>query len=246
MTTLLSVNLNKVCLLRNSRGGAAPDPLAAARICIAAGAGGLTLHPRADARHATLDDVVAFAALPEVRDGGIELNVEGDLRPELMRTAKGAGAHQFTVVPVMPGEVTSSRGWRVYDDHAALEAAVGFFAGGPRVSVFCDATEASVRLAAAAGAHAAEFYTGDYARAFGTPEGGRELERLVAAAGLARSLGLRVNGGHDLTTENLPAFIGAVRPDEVSIGHQIVADALVAGLEATVRAYRAAIDKGWG
>lgn len=241
MTTLLSVNLNKVCLLRNSRGGGVPDPVEAARICIEAGAGGLTLHPRSDARHATLDDVIAFAALAEVRDGRIELNIEGDLRPELIRTAQQVGASQFTAVPVMPGEVTSSRGWRAYDDHDGLAAAVRALGGSPRVSVFCDATEASVRLAHAAGAHAVEFYTGHYAHAFGGPDQARHLDDLIAAAAVARGLGMRVNGGHDLTTANLPAFIAAVRPDEVSIGHQIIADALIHGLAATVRAYLDAI-----
>lgn len=235
--TRLSVNLNKVCLLRNSRGGNSPDPLDAARACIAAGAQGLTLHPRADARHATLEDVIAFAALPEVASGAVELNVEGDLRPELMRCAYEVGAHQFTVVPVMPGEVTSSRGWRAYDDHDGLAAAVRFFNGKLRVSVFCDATETSVAYAARAGADAVEFYTGAFAHAFGTPSGDALLEELGRAADYARSLGLRVHAGHDLDTVNLPACLARLKPDEVSIGHAIIADTLVHGLGPTVTRY---------
>lgn len=237
--TRLSVNLNKVCLVRNSRGGNHPDPLAIARICLDAGAAGLTLHPRADARHARLDDVIAFMTLPEVASGAAELNVEGDLRPELMRCALEAGAHQFTVVPVTPGEVTSSRGWRAYDDHEALAAAVRFFNGQMRVSVFCDATKTSVAYAARAGADAVEFYTGAFAQAYGTPDGEALLEDLGVAADYARELGLRIHAGHDLDTVNLPACLARLRPDEVSIGHAIMAEALVDGFEAVVKRYLA-------
>src|SRR4051812_21107831 len=130
--TALSVNLNKVALLRNSRGGSRPDPLHMARLSIEAGAEGVTLHPREDARHARLEDVLAFAKLDAIRTGRVELNVEGDLRPDLMRVAIEARAHQFTIVPVMPGEITSTRGWRADDDQKALQDAVAFFAGGPR------------------------------------------------------------------------------------------------------------------
>jgi pyridoxine 5-phosphate synthase len=242
--TNLSVNLNKVALLRNSRGGPRPDPLHIARLSIEAGAEGVTLHPRADARHATLEDVLAFAELEAIRDGRVELNVEGDLRPELMRTALAAKAHQFTIVPVMPGEITSTRGWRADDDQATLHRAVAFFAGGPRLALFVDAEPESVRLAAAAGVHAVELYTGPYATSFGSDDASHQLDALVAAAELARSLGLRVNGGHDLDTVNLPDFIARVRPDEVSIGHALISDALEQGWQATVRAYRAAIAIG--
>lgn len=243
--TRLSVNLNKVCLLRNSRGSGLPDPLVAARTCIAAGAQGLTLHPRSDARHATLDDVIAFARLPEVEDGRIELNVEGDLRPELIRLVAEIGAQQFTAVPVMPGEVTSTRGWRAYDDHAALKAACDALKGTrARVSVFCDADLRSVEFAARAGAAAVEFYTGDYAKAYGSPEMERLLDGLDAAARYARTLGLNVHGGHDLDTVNLPAIIRRLKPEEVSIGHAILADSLDVGLGETVKRYLLAIQDG--
>lgn len=243
--THLSVNLNKVCLLRNSREGNSPSPLRAARTCIAAGAAGLTLHPRSDARHATLDDVVSFSRLPEVQEGSIELNVEGDLRPELLRLVKETGAQQFTAVPVMPGERTSSRGWRAYDDHEALAAAVAFLKGSrARVSVFCDADRASVDFAARSGAQAVEFYTGDYARLYGSPEMEQILDDLTTAAAHARKLGLRVHAGHDLDTQNLPTLISRLKPDEVSIGHAIMADTLEWGLAETVRRYLAAIQDG--
>lgn len=233
----LSINLNKVCLMRNSRGGNHPDPLEIARLCLAAGAQGLTLHPRADGRHARLEDVIAFAALPEIACGQAELNVEGDLRPELMRCALETGAQQFTVVPVVPGEITSSRGWRAYDDHDALAAAVRFFKHRVRVSVFCDATRTSINYAARAGADAVELYTGTFAQAYASSEGAIRLDELAETADYARQLGLRVHAGHDLNTSNLPICLARLRPDEVSIGHAILAEALIDGIEAVVKRY---------
>src|SRR4051812_24741355 len=120
MTTMLSVNLNKMALLRNSRGGGVPALAAAAREAIAAGAGGITLHPRVDARHALLADVLEMAALEPIRTGRIELNVEGDPRPDLLACARRAKAAQFTLVPVDPGERTSTRGWRPSDGTAGI------------------------------------------------------------------------------------------------------------------------------
>jgi len=240
--TSLSVNLNKVALLRNSRDIGVPNLIEAARIVIDNGADGLTLHPRADARHATLDDVLAVAAIPEVKSGAIEFNIEGDLRPELLRLAKAVKATQFTVVPVTPGELTSRRGWRAYDDQSALVKAVESFRGVSRVSVFSDAAEASVRLAAEAGVDAVEFYTGDYALAFGTARGDEFLSELEQAANLARSLGLRVHAGHDLTQENLPPLLKRLRPDELSIGHAIISESLFKGLAQVVREYVACVE----
>ena len=239
--TTLSVNLNKVALLRNSRDIGVPNLIEAARVVIDNGAHGLTLHPRADARHATLDDVLAVAGIPEVTNGAIEFNIEGDLRPELLRLAKAVKATQFTVVPVTPGELTSRRGWRAYDDQNALVKTVEGFRGVSRVSVFCDATEASVRLAADAGVDAVEFYTGDYALAFGTPRGDEFLAQLEEAANLARSLKLRVHAGHDLTQENLPPLLKRIRPDELSIGHAIISESLFKGLAQVVREYVACV-----
>lgn len=239
--TTLSVNLNKVALLRNSRDIGVPNLIEAARVVIDNGADGLTLHPRSDARHATLDDVLAIAEIAEVKSGAIEFNIEGDLRPELLRLAKGVKATQFTVVPVTPGELTSRRGWRAYDDQNALLKTVEGFRGLSRVSVFCDATEASVRLAADAGVDAVEFYTGDYALAFGTPRGDEFLAQLEQAADLARSLNLRVHAGHDLTQENLPLLLKRIRPDELSIGHAIISESLFKGLAQVVREYVACV-----
>lgn len=238
---MLSVNLNKVAWLRNSRDMGKPDLVDFARVVIESGARGLTVHPRADARHIRLDDVLAIAALPEVQSGEVEFNIEGDLRPELIRLAKAVRATQFTVVPVIPGELTSSRGWRAYDDQTALEAAVAHFEGVSRVSVFCDATEQSIRLAAAAGVDAVELYTGAYAVAHGTARGDELLAQLEEAASLARSLDLRVHAGHDLDLDNLPSLLKRVRPDELSIGHAIISEALLKGIRQTVRDYLACV-----
>jgi len=129
MGVTLSVNLNKVAWLRNARDIGKPDLIEAAREAVEGGARGLTVHPRADARHISLDDVLALSALPEIRGGSIEFNIEGDLRPELLRLSKAVSPTQFTVVPVTPGELTSRRGWRAYDDQSALEGAVKLFSG---------------------------------------------------------------------------------------------------------------------
>lgn len=241
--TTLSVNLNKVALLRNARDIGVPNLIEAARVAIENGATGITVHPRSDARHSTLDDVLAIADVPEIKSGAIEFNVEGDLRPELVRLVKGVRPTQFTVVPVTPGELTSRRGWRAYDDQNALVSAVENFAGVCRVSVFSDATDASVNLAAAAGVNAVEFYTGDYAMAFGTARGDELLTQLEQATKLARSRGLRVHAGHDLNLENLPALLKRIRPDELSIGHAIISESVFKGLGQVVREYVACVNE---
>lgn len=228
--TMLSVNLNKVALVRNARGGGIPDIEQAARLVLAAGCQGLTLHPREDERHATLDDVRRLARLEPVARGEVELNVEGDPRPELMAVVAEVGADQFTVVPVDPGEITTTRGWRDPAHAPFLEETVRFFEGRVRVSLFVDPEPAGVRLAARVGAGAIELHTYEYAHHHGSERGSDVLDRYVATAELARELGLRVNAGHDLDLENLGPFLEAVRPDEVSIGHALVSEALYRGL----------------
>ena len=242
--TRLSVNLNKVALLRNSRGHNQPDLLRYARLALDAGAGGLTLHPRADARHARLDDVLALARLPGLAAGDWELNVEGDLRPELVSLVGNAMVSQFTVVPVIPGELTSSRGWRAYDDHSLLRQVVEQLrasANRPRISVFCDPDPESVRLAQACAVDAVELYTGLYASAGSEEQRRLHFADLQAAASCARELGLKVNAGHDLDLNNLPTIIERLQPDEVSIGHALSCDALELGFEVAVRRYAQAV-----
>ncbi|MDI9409823.1 MAG: pyridoxine 5'-phosphate synthase [Candidatus Pacebacteria bacterium] len=246
-TSMLSCNLDKIALLRNSRDGFGPDPLVAASICIANGAGGLTLHPRADLRHALFSDLRDFSRLTR-QNPGIELNIEGDLRPDLIGLIHELEPEQFTVVPVDRGEKTSSRGWRDGDDQKGLVEFIKSKSTKTRVSVFVDASLDSVTRAIDAGASSVEFYTGDFALAearLSREPRSRELQsafdhqcqRLRTAAELARKQGARINAGHDLTLMNLGFLVRLIHPDEVSIGHSLIADALVYGLAETVQKY---------
>ena len=245
--TLLSVNINKIALLRNSRGTGTPDLVEGARLALAGGAQGLTLHPRADERHITMADVGTIAAMDEVREGHVEFNVEGDLRPDLMDLVEKLRPTQFTIVPVMAGEVTSSRGWRAEDDHAALKACCDRMrAVGIRTAVFVDPDPASVRLAAKGGCEGVEIYTGLYADAHERGDFATALDDIEAAAEQARALNLRLNGGHDLTVENLGPLCARVRFDEFSIGHRIASDALFRGLTDTVADFNAVVPDDQG
>jgi pyridoxine 5-phosphate synthase len=242
--TKLSVNLNKVAIVRNSRGGGAPDIVQAAEIVIAAGCHGLTIHPRADARHATIDDIHRLAAMEAVKSGRIELNIEGDLRPELMRVVREVRPTQFTMVPVLPGEITTTRGWHSADDAALLREAIASFGGKVRVSLFVDPAPEGVRLAAEVGAQAVELHTYEYAHAYATPRQEEVLAVYEETARAAREHGLRVHAGHDLSTENLGEMVRRLQPDEVSIGHALISEAILAGLPGVTGRYLAAIAGG--
>jgi pyridoxine 5-phosphate synthase len=236
----LSVNLNKIALLRNSRGADNPGPRFAAETCIAAGAAGITLHLRADRRHAREDDVRVIRALCAERD--VEFNLEGDPRPELVALALEIKPTQFTLVPVTPGEVTSDHGWDLPAQRELLAPVVrAVQAEGIRVALFMDPEPERVALAAEAGADRIEIYTEPYGAAFGTASMREELNRVRASARAATLAGLGVNAGHDLNLANLPLLAREV-PEilEASIGHALVADALYLGLEETVRRYVAA------
>jgi pyridoxine 5-phosphate synthase len=236
----LSVNLNKVALLRNSRGGDNPGPLFAAETCIAAGATGITLHLRADRRHAREDDVRSIRAL--CRERGVEFNLEGDPRPELVALAIEIRPTQFTLVPVTPGEVTSDHGWNLPDELPLLAPIVGAAqAEGIRVALFMNPDPEKIALAAQAGADRVEIYTEPYAAAFGTPRAPGEHARVRDTARAAHAAGLGVNAGHDLNLANLPPLAREVPEiSEASIGHALVADALYLGLPEAVRRYVAA------
>ena len=239
----LSVNVNKVATIRNSRGGAIPSVTDAARVCIEAGAPGITVHPRADARHITFEDVHALKDLLEPWKN-VEFNIEGDPRPDLLNLVESVRPHQCTLVPVRPGEITSEAGWSTDTDEKDLRDVIARLRGfGIRVSLFIDATEAAVRFAERVGADRVELYTEPYARGFNTK--GLSLDDALApyvrAAGVAADLGLGVNAGHDLDLENLPDFVGALpRLDEVSIGHALISYALYVGLRQAVLEYREA------
>ncbi len=247
--TALSVNLNKIAVLRNARGGSEPDLLRAAATCLDAGAHGLTVHPRPDARHIRAEDVRALAFLCAAR--GVELNIEGnpfaaprDGYPGLLTLCEQARPAQVTLVPDGDGQLTSDHGFDFMRDGEALAPLIAKFrAQGCRVSVFANVGDPGVALAATLGADRIELYTGPYARAHAA---GDAIEALAAAArtgGLARSAGLAINAGHDLNQTNLPLFLGAVAAvQEVSIGHALIGEALYAGLHATVRAYRGIVD----
>jgi len=236
----LSVNVNKVATLRNSRGGREPNVVEAVDACLAAGAPGITVHPRADRRHITPDDVRAIAKAVRGRPDPIEYNIEGDPRPELLDLVQEVRPDQCTLVPVVPGEVTSQAGWRSGSDAEQLPAIIRRLrAAQVRVSVFVDPLPDSIRWAAAAGADRVELYTEPFARAFeaGFDAGRRSFDSYVAAAELAHSLGLGVNAGHDLDLANLTLFRDLPFLDEVSIGHAIMSRALYVGLSTVVGEY---------
>jgi pyridoxine 5-phosphate synthase len=235
----LSVNVNKVATLRNSRGGREPNVVEAVEVCIAAGAPGITVHPRADRRHITPDDVRAIVRT--VRNHpGLEYNIEGDPRAELLDLVEEVRPDQCTLVPVMPGEITSQAGWQRGGESEPLPAVIArLHAAGVRVSLFVDALPDPVRWAASTGADRVELYTEPFARAYerGPDEGRRSFASYVESAELAHSLGLGVNAGHDLDLANLTVFRELPFLDEVSIGHAIMSRALYIGLSTVVREY---------
>lgn len=235
----LSVNVNKVATLRNSRGGAVPSVLEAVDVCLAAGAPGITVHPRADERHITAGDVREIAARL-ARSPGIQFNIEGDPRADLIELVLAVRPTQCTLVPVTPGEITSHAGWSAATSPERLTAIIKRLQmEGIRVSLFVDPQEAPIRWAKRLGADRVELYTEPFAKDFamGPMLARPAFEVYAAAARLAHSLGLGVNAGHDLDLENLVLFRELPHLDEVSIGHALISRALFAGLGPVVREY---------
>jgi pyridoxine 5-phosphate synthase len=240
----LSVNVNKVATLRNSRGGAEPSVLQAVDVCLGAGVAGITVHPRADRRHITPNDVHDVAHRLAWRRPDVELNIEGDPRPELLDLVRSVCPDQCTLVPVTPGEITSEAGWRVGPETDALPEVIrDLKARGIRVSLFVDPTLDAVRMAASLGADRVELYTEPFARAFerGHEEARQSFATYATAAEAAHALGLGINAGHDLNLENLALFRELPRLAEVSIGHALISRALFDGLDAVVREYLAVL-----
>jgi pyridoxine 5-phosphate synthase len=238
----LSVNVNKIATLRNSRGGHEPSVLAAVETCLAAGAPGITVHPRADQRHIRPDDVTSIAARLKGRRPRVEFNIEGDPRPDFLDMVLDVRPDQCTLVPVAAGEITSQAGWPETTPAARLGAVVRRLqAAGVRVSLFVDPIEAAVRWAAQLGADRVELYTEPFARAFarGEDEAHASFAAYSDAAEVAASLGLGVNAGHDLDLANLVMFRSLPHLAEVSIGHALISRALWVGLEQVVREYLA-------
>jgi len=244
----LSVNVNKIAVLRNSRGEGEPDVLRAARTCLSAGAQGITVHPRPDRRHITAEDVVALSAL--TNQFQVEFNVEGNPfappragYPGLLPLCEQVRPAQVTLVPDADGQLTSDHGFDFTADTGALaELIAGFKALGCRVSLFVDAGCVGLARAAQMGADRIELYTGPYAAqwAAGAPE--QALAACQATITEAGALGLAVNAGHDLSQDNLGPFLSALPAvREVSIGHALIGEALYEGLETTIQRYLAII-----
>lgn len=251
LRTALSVNLNKVALVRNTRHLGIPSVLRAATLCLQAGARGITVHPRPDERHIRLHDVFELAALMRAWPDR-EFNIEGNPFHNLMGIAsevqaRGLPLHQLTFVPDSEGQFTSDHGWRFPDDAARLQPVVAQArALGARVSLFMDADAAAMPAAKAVGADRVELYTEPYAAAWNTPGAGQQLGRFAAAAQAAHDAGLGVNAGHDLNRDNLTEFLRAVPGvSEVSIGHALIADALEVGYAATVADYNRCIAQAY-
>lgn len=240
----LSVNVNKIATVRNSRGGRIPSVIEAVRTCIDAGAPGITVHPRADARHITSEDVHEIADELGPLKGRVEFNIEGDPRPGFLDLVLAVRPDQCTLVPVKPGEITSEAGWPADTPAAALAGIVGALkAKGVRVSLFVDPEPAAIRWAKEMGADRVELYTEPFARAFerGPDAASASFAKYAAASNLAFELGVGVNAGHDLDLKNLTLFKSLPHLDEVSIGHAIVSRAIFVGLSRVVKEYLGAL-----
>ena len=242
-STALSVNVNKVALVRNTRHLGIPSVARAAQLCLQAGAHGITVHPRPDARHIRPEDVHELHALLEKDWPQAEFNIEGNPFHNLMDFVRELKPQQATFVPDSEGQFTSDHGWDLRKDAERVRPLIAEAkALGVRVSLFMDADPEAMPLAKAVGADRVELYTEPYAAAWSTPQRQQQLDRFAAAARAAQAAGLGVNAGHDLNLDNLAAFVRTVpQVLEVSIGHALIADALELGYAATVRAYLAAI-----
>ena len=243
MKTHLSVNLNKVALVRNTRHLGIPSVTRAATLCLQAGAAGITVHPRPDARHIRGQDVIDLAELLKAWPDR-EFNVEGNPFHNLMDCVgdlrqRGLPVHQVTFVPDSEGQFTSDHGWRLPEDSNRLRPLIAHAKSwGLRVSLFMDADPHAMRAVRELGADRIELYTEPYAAAWGTADQDVQLQRFADAARAALKVGLGVNAGHDLNRDNLAAFVQQVPGvQEVSIGHALIADALELGYAATVQAY---------
>ena len=240
--TALSVNLNKVALLRNSRHNGIPNICKAAHICLQAGAQGITIHPRPDQRHIRTQDVFDLSALLQEWPQA-EFNIEGNPLHNLMEFAQQARPHQVTFVPDSIHQLTSDHGWQFPQDLEKLQPYIKQAKNlGIRVSLFMDPDPQWMPYVRQAGADRVELYTEAYAQAHASGQFVDVLDRYVATAEAAFACGLEVNAGHDLNLDNLADFLRAVPGvSEVSIGHAFIADALEHGYSATVKAYLQAI-----
>lgn len=244
--TVLSVNVNKVALVRNTRHLGIPSVTRAAMQCLRAGAAGITVHPRPDGRHIRPQDVFDLAALMQDWPGR-EYNIEGNPLHNLMDFIRQVRPRQATFVPDSEGQFTSDHGWRFPDDAQRLQPLIDECRSlGVRVSLFMDPDATQMAAARAVGADRVELYTEPYAAAWGHVRQGAELQRYASAAQAALDAGLGINAGHDLSRDNLGAFLSSVPGVlEVSIGHALIADALELGYAAAVQDYLRCIDRAF-
>jgi pyridoxine 5-phosphate synthase len=241
---VLSVNVNKYALLRNSRGRRMPDVLWAVDVCVAAGAHGITVHPRRDQRHVRYDDVPEMAEYLRNHYPNIEYNIECEPHPEIIEKVLMVKPHQCTLVPVAPGEVTSDHGFRLPDDKMLLSDVVGqLHAEGIRVSMFMDCDPEPLDHVADIGADRIELYTGPYAWAWGTDAQELETTKILQTALKAQTLGIGLNAGHDLDRHNLAGMRDIPGLLEVSIGHAQICRALDVGTTQSVKELLTAL--GW-
>ena len=243
----LSVNLNKIALLRNSRRTGVPDVLRFGRIAHDAGADGLTMHPRPDERHIRRGDVLSLAELMQPWRPSFELNIEGYPDARFLDLVRQVRPEQCTLVPDAPDVLTSEEGWKLtQEQRRQLDPVISALKGmGCRVILFVDPEVAVVERIPGTGADGIEIYTGAYAAAFREGRPHALLQACAATAARAAELGLIVNIGHDLNLDNLPHLTAALPGfAEASIGHELTADALVMGFAAAVRAYKTALGGG--
>jgi pyridoxine 5-phosphate synthase len=239
--TKLSVNINKIALLRNSRGRNYPNVAAFAERCLQLGADGITLHPRPDQRHARYSDVLELAAVSAAH--GTELNVEGYPTDEFLKVVRRVRPAQCTLVPDSPEQLTSDHGWDLQADAGLLRPLIASLHDeGIRVSLFVDFSNVHLALAKQLGADRIELYTEPYAEHFGSDRAATTLDGFRLAAQRAIDVGLGVNAGHDLNLQNLAEFLTIPHILEVSIGHALVVESLEAGLPAVLSQYRSIID----
>ena len=242
--TALSVNLNKVALVRNTRHLGIPSVTRAATLCLEAGAAGITVHPRPDERHIRAGDVHDLATLLKAWPDR-EFNIEGNPFHNLMDFVRQVRPHQVTFVPDSEGQFTSDHGWTFPQDAERLKPLIDEAkALGARVSLFMDPIPEAMAAAKAVGADRVELYTESYASTYGTPKQAEVLAAFKATAEAALAVGLGINAGHDLNRDNLHMFLSTVPGvQEVSIGHALISDALELGYTQTVRAYNACMPK---
>lgn len=234
MKTNLSVNINKVAVIRNARGENLPDLVQVAIDCEKFGAEGITVHPRPDQRHIRYDDIPALKKIVQT-----EFNIEGNPIPKFMELVLKHRPHQCTLVPDKPNALTSSAGWDTIENEEFLtEITKQLQAAGIRVSIFVNADKKMVEGAKKVGADRIEFYTGDFAKAFHTEKRAEIMAKHTACSQLAHEIGLEINAGHDLDLKNLKYYKKNMPYlHEVSIGHALISDALYFGLQNTIQMY---------